>query len=164
MITRWTLENFKPIRERLDLPTAPLTVLAGLNSSGKSSFLQSILLISQTLANQKLDEPLVLNGSLVRFGTFQDVCNDRATEQKIRIGFTLDEGAGNSVVLPGENGRRDGQPDTERSPAVSLDMQFEEVSPKDDETMSIKAVRAALASVELNLSWVQTPVCIGVGC
>ena len=58
MLTRWMLENFKPIRERLDLPTAPLPVLAGLNSSGKSSFLQSILLVSQTLANQKLDEPL----------------------------------------------------------------------------------------------------------
>ncbi len=151
MITRWTLENFKPIRARLDLPTAPLTVLAGLNSSGKSSFLQSILLISQTLANQKLDEPLVLNGSLVRFGTFQDVCNDRAPEQKIRIGFTLDDGASTSVPASGKNGHPIRQVQAERLPPVSLDMQFEEVSPKDDEAMSVNAVRAALTNVELNL-------------
>src|SRR5262245_33238 len=90
MLTRWTLENFKPIRARLDLSVAPLTVFAGLNSSGKSSLLQSILLVAQTLANQKHDEPLVLNGNLVRLGTFQDICNDRAQEQLLRIGFWLD--------------------------------------------------------------------------
>ena len=151
MITRWMLENFKPIRARLDLPTAPLTVLAGLNSSGKSSFLQSILLISQTLANQKLDEPLVLNGSLVRFGTFQDVCNDRAQERRIGIGFTLDDGVGASAGSSGKNGSHNGQRQAERSPAVRLAMQFEEVAPKDDEAMPIKAVRAALMSVKLEL-------------
>jgi len=97
MLTRWTLENFKPIRGRLDVKLAPLTVLAGLNSSGKSSFLQSVLLVAQTLANQKPDEPLVLNGRLVLLGTFQDVCNDRASEQRIQIGFSLD-GAGATPV------------------------------------------------------------------
>jgi predicted ATPase len=97
MLTRWTLENFKPIRERLDLPLAPLTVLAGLNSSGKSSFLQSILLIAQTLANQKQDEPLVLNGPLVRLGAFEDVRNDRAKEPRIGIGFTLGDGSRGSL-------------------------------------------------------------------
>lgn len=68
MLTRWILENFKPIRDRVDLPLAPLTVLAGLNSSGKSSLLQSILLVAQTLSNQRVDEPLVLNGHFVRLG------------------------------------------------------------------------------------------------
>jgi predicted ATPase len=85
MLTRWTLENFKPIRERLDLELKPLTVLAGLNSSGKSSFLQSIRLISQTLANPKRDEPLVLNGPLVRLGAFRDVCNDRSSSSADRV-------------------------------------------------------------------------------
>jgi predicted ATPase len=88
MLTRWTLENFKPIRE-LDLRTKPLTVLAGLNSAGKSSFLQSILLIWQTLASEELDKPLVLDDSLVPLGTFADVCNDRAEQKSMKIGFTL---------------------------------------------------------------------------
>lgn len=89
MLTRWTLENFKPICGRMDLPLAPLTVLAGLNSSGKSSFLQSVLLISQTLANQNHDEPIVLNGPLLRLGTFAEVLNEHASEPRIGIGFTL---------------------------------------------------------------------------
>lgn len=151
MLTRWTLENFKPIRERLDLPTAPLTVLAGLNSSGKSSFLQSILLIAQTLANQKLDEPLVLNGSLMRFGTFQDVCNDRAEEQQIRIGFTLaDAPRGYSLPPPG-NGPLVDERDTAPPLTISIDVQFEGVVPRDDEGHSLQAVRVALNHVEMRV-------------
>jgi predicted ATPase len=131
MLTRWTLENFKPIRERLALPTAPLTVLAGLNSSGKSSFLQSILLISQTLANQKLDEPLVLNGPLVRLGTFRDICNVRADRKQVSIGFTLD------------SHRAQGDA------SVTLDMQFKAYA--EDETIAgLNASRAALVSMRLS--------------
>jgi predicted ATPase len=127
MLTRWTLENFKPIRERLDLPLAPLTVLAGLNSSGKSSFLQSILLIAQTLANQKLDEPLVLNGTLIRLGTFADVCNDRAHHSRIGIGFIFGSAA----------------------QSISMQSQFEAVSPNAGEVMPIAATRTVLDSVKM---------------
>ncbi len=95
MLTRWTLENFKPVRGKLELELSPLTVLAGLNSSGKSSFLQSVLLVAQTLSHQKLDEPLILNGSLVQLGTFEEVRNDRAHGEPIGIGFTFDE-----ILLP----------------------------------------------------------------
>jgi predicted ATPase len=150
MLTRWTLENFKPIRERLDLPTAPLTVLAGLNSSGKSSFLQSILLIAQTLANQKLDEPLVLNGSLVRFGTFQDVCNDRAKEPQIRIGFTLAGVTSGRASSPSRSSRSTGERNTQPL-SISMDVQFEGVAPKEEEGRGLQAVRAVLDSVEMTV-------------
>lgn len=150
MLTRWTLENFKPIRARLDLPVAPLTVLAGLNSSGKSSFLQSILLVAQTLANQKLDEPLVLNGSLVRFGTFQDVCNDRAAEQKIRIGFSLD-GASGSTSAQGQNGKSWSPARREELPATSVDVQFEGIRGTEDDAGGIVATRAILDGVEMSV-------------
>lgn len=89
MLKRWLLENFKPIHEPLGLPLANITVLAGLNSSGKSSLLQSILLISQTLANQSLEKPLILNGNSVKLGTFDSVRNDRASKSEIVIGFEL---------------------------------------------------------------------------
>lgn len=149
MLTRWTLENFKPIRTRLDLPVAPLTVLAGLNSSGKSSFLQSILLVAQTLANQKLDEPLVLNGTLVRFGTFQDVCNDRAEEQTIRIGFSLD-GAQTVPAQPsGRNGHRRSRKPKEALPATSVDVQFEGIGATDGEVAGINATKAIVRGVEM---------------
>jgi len=89
LLRRWLLENFKPIHETLNLPLANITVLAGLNSSGKSSLLQSILLISQTLANQSLEKPLILNGSIVKLGTFESVRNDQARKPEIVIGFEL---------------------------------------------------------------------------
>ena len=127
MLTRWKLANFKPIRAELDLPTAPLTVLAGLNSSGKSSFLQSILLVSQTLANQNLDEPLVLNGQLVRLGKFLDVCNDRAEQKTIHIGFALD-----SV-----NHR-----------SINMHMEFEAVA-QEETSLGLSATRAALVGAHL---------------
>lgn len=151
MITRWTLENFKPIRERLDLLTAPLTVLAGLNSSGKSSFLQSILLIAQTLANQKLDEPLVLNGSLVRFGTFQDVCNDRAPEPRIRIGFTLAGASNGHASAPSKSGRSASDSDASRALSIGMDVQFQGVAPKEEEGHGLQAVRAVLSNVEMTV-------------
>ncbi len=48
MITKWKVFNFKSVREETELRMAPLTVFAGVNSSGKSTFLQSILLVAQT--------------------------------------------------------------------------------------------------------------------
>lgn len=89
MIKRWSLENFKPIHGDLDLHLGKVTVLAGLNSSGKSSVLQSILLVQQTLANQSLEKALILNGNSVQLGTFDGVRNDRAPTGPIGIGFEL---------------------------------------------------------------------------
>jgi hypothetical protein len=131
MLTRWTLGNFKPIREPLDLPTAPLTVLAGLNSSGKSSLLQSILLVSQTLANQELDEPLVLNGPLVRLGTFRDICNDRVQDGVVALGLTLDAGS------------------TSKLGAISVDMQFDAFA--QHAPGGLRATRAGLVHSRLTL-------------
>ncbi len=42
MITKWKLFNFKSIRKETELDFAPLTILSGPNSSGKSTVLQSI--------------------------------------------------------------------------------------------------------------------------
>jgi predicted ATPase len=41
MLKSWSIENFKPIVNSGELKLAPVTVFAGLNSSGKSSLLQS---------------------------------------------------------------------------------------------------------------------------
>lgn len=89
MLKRWSVTNFKPIRGRLDLDLAPVTLLAGLNSCGKSSFLQSILLIQQTLMNQNRERVLVFNGPLVFLETFDDVINARADVASIGVGFIL---------------------------------------------------------------------------
>lgn len=69
MISNWTLKNFKSIRDETLLPLSPLTIIAGTNSSGKSTVLQSILLITQTLQSRFKQQELILNGELAKLGT-----------------------------------------------------------------------------------------------
>ncbi|MBJ7574548.1 DUF3696 domain-containing protein [Luteimonas sp. MC1828] len=77
MLTHLKLENFKIWRSTGPMRLAPLTLLLGINSSGKSSLIQSLLLIRQTV---KGDDPnLDLNfgnpdlGDSVTLGQFRDV-------------------------------------------------------------------------------------------
>ncbi len=68
-------KNFKSWRDTGQVTLAPLTGLFGSNSSGKTSLIQLILLLKQTVESS--DRRLVLqlgdDRSLVDFGTFQDV-------------------------------------------------------------------------------------------
>lgn len=96
IIRSWKLTNFKSVKHA-SVDFAPLTIIVGKNSSGKSSLIQSILLMAQNAragmnregASRKLD----LNGALVNLGTFSEIVNDSAKRQKIEIGgvVKLDE-------------------------------------------------------------------------
>ena len=61
-----TLDHFKSFESSGRIPFGPLTVLAGANSSGKSSLMQPLLLLKQTVtkayggASLKLDGPHVI--------------------------------------------------------------------------------------------------------
>jgi predicted ATPase len=48
MIERLTIQNFKCF-EALSLPLAPLTLMTGFNAAGKSTALQTLLLLSQSI-------------------------------------------------------------------------------------------------------------------
>lgn len=73
MILEWTLGNFKSVKQTPKLKFSPLTIICGANSSGKSTMIQSILMISQTLGSPNVTRPLVLNGELIRLGYLNDV-------------------------------------------------------------------------------------------
>lgn len=88
MINKWKLYNFKSV-ERAELPLSPLTLFAGANSSGKSTFLQSILLVSQTLASRVESQTVVLNGHLAKLGQFNDLRNASSDSDTIRIAWEL---------------------------------------------------------------------------
>lgn len=82
MITKWKVFNFKSIRDETELDLGPLTIFAGANSSGKSTFIQSILLVAQTLAHKVGSRSVVLNGALTSLGQFDDLkSNDGASDQ-----------------------------------------------------------------------------------
>jgi len=87
MITNWKLYNFKSVKRETDLEFAPLTIFAGANSSGKSTFLQSILLVAQTLAHKVSSRSVVLNGALARLGQFDDLKSVDSDADQIVIGW-----------------------------------------------------------------------------
>lgn len=90
MLTKWKIFNFKAIQQETELQFKPLTIFAGANSSGKSTVLQSILLVAQTLANEVTNRPIVLNGDLVRLGQFDDIKSIGSEAAEISFGWTLD--------------------------------------------------------------------------
>lgn len=90
MLTKWKLFNFKAIQQETELEFKPLTIFAGANSSGKSTVLQSILLVAQTLSNAVTNRPIVLNGDLVRLGQFDDIKSIGSEAAEIAFGWTLD--------------------------------------------------------------------------
>lgn len=90
MLKSWLIQNFKPILDSGELELAPVTVLAGYNSSGKSSLLQSILMIAQTLSSRILDRPLLPNGPIIQLGIPEDFLNHTNSSSMLTIGFELD--------------------------------------------------------------------------
>lgn len=96
MFENLSLRNFKSAR-KLDIPLSQLTVLSGLNGSGKSTVLQAIGLLRQSLKisisntsqrTEKLSR-LHLRGPLVQIGIAGDVLSQRASEYDIQIGLRL---------------------------------------------------------------------------
>ena len=89
MLSSLTLKNFKPF-ENQSFILKPLTLLAGLNSTGKSSLLQSLLLLRQSFQQDLLDHVgLDLNGDLVSIGTAQDALFKRAKEDSITLEIVM---------------------------------------------------------------------------
>jgi len=89
MITKWKLFNFKSIKQETTLDFGPLTIFAGPNSGGKSTCIQSILLIAQTLRNQIGSRSVILNGPLTRLGQFNDLKTTGSDANQILVGWEL---------------------------------------------------------------------------
>ena len=73
------LANFKPWKDTGNIELAPMSVFFGENSSGKTSLLQSLLLLKQTVEAPS-QEPLLLGGwggkSLVDLGTARTIFHE----------------------------------------------------------------------------------------
>jgi predicted ATPase len=93
MIGYLCLKNFKPFENQL-LQLRSLTLLSGLNSTGKSSVLQSLLLLRQSYQQGLLPNiGLALNGDLVCIGTAQDALFEAAQEDSISFELAWEDGS-----------------------------------------------------------------------
>ncbi|MDR3188015.1 MAG: DUF3696 domain-containing protein [Prevotellaceae bacterium] len=90
MIADLHIHNFKSHADT-DLSLKPLTVLTGLNGSGKSSVFQSLLLLRQSYKQQRLEEALRLSGSLCEIGTGKDAIYQSAQDDFLQFAIKVEE-------------------------------------------------------------------------
>ena len=89
MLKNILLLNFKGFKTVKNLEFKPITVLCGVNSSGKSSILKSILLMKQSIESLSKDSPLLLNGKCVKLGSFEDIIYNHDTNNSLSMSFTF---------------------------------------------------------------------------
>ena len=99
-----SVTGFKSIGAEQTIDILPFTILAGANSSGKSSIMQPLLLLKQTLEATYDPGALLLNGPNVRFTSAEQLLSRRLID--FRVGINAD--TPDSIVLyfakrPGEN-------------------------------------------------------------
>jgi predicted ATPase len=92
-ITRITVAGYKSIAEEQSIEIRPLTLLAGANSSGKSSIMQPLLLLKQTLEASYDPGPLLLNGPNVKFTSVDQLLSRVSGKEQGRT-FYVGVGAG----------------------------------------------------------------------
>ncbi|MDQ3247656.1 MAG: AAA family ATPase, partial [Chloroflexota bacterium] len=89
MLTHLQIQNFKSWRDTGQMRFAPLTGFFGPNSSGKTSLLQFLLLLKQTIESP--DRRQVLNlgteRSYVTLSTFEDLVFRHQDAEKITFTF-----------------------------------------------------------------------------
>lgn len=95
MIQAISLRNFKRFGDRrVTIPLAPLTLLLGQNSSGKSTVFQALLALQQTWEAHAGSLPQIgrldLQGSRVRLGNFGNVVHGQDASRSIEIGIRGD--------------------------------------------------------------------------
>jgi predicted ATPase len=79
-ITNIAIEGFKSISQKQSIEIKPLTILAGANSSGKSSMIQPLLLLKQTLNASYDPGPLMLKGPNIKFTAAEQLLSNIGDE------------------------------------------------------------------------------------
>jgi len=75
MLTQIKLTNFKCFKQKTTFPLSRFNLFTGVNGSGKSTVLQSLLLMRQSIEDDMYTTRLILNGSCVNLGSFDNVRN-----------------------------------------------------------------------------------------
>lgn len=90
MLRKLHLSCFKCF-DVLDLPLGRLTLLTGVNGGGKSSVMQALVLLSQTIIYQEWGRSLLLEGPELALGNVADVLNQGSTRRGMALGISTDE-------------------------------------------------------------------------
>ena len=91
MISKIRLKNFKAWEDTGEIELSPVSLLLGTNSSGKSSIIQSLLLLKQTVRSPDRMIHLNMGGDdlndMFNFGTFKDILYKFAVTRQFELNF-----------------------------------------------------------------------------
>lgn len=90
MIQSISIENFKCFH-KLKISLSKLNVFTGINGMGKSSLIQTILLIRQTVEQGDLNQNIILNGKYISLGKGRDILAENADSDRICLEFEENE-------------------------------------------------------------------------
>ena len=101
------IKNFKSLRD-INIQLNNLTLITGINSSGKSSFIQTLLLLKQNqiLFDNQVKKNLTINGEYVELGNKKDILFEDAYEEDIEIGLSFEcpaSGTESELQIPFNN-------------------------------------------------------------
>lgn len=95
MIESINISSFKAFNKMQKVKCKPITLIYGQNSAGKSSLLQSLLLLQQTMNEINIDDTaLITKGKLLDLGNYREMVYSHNTENNIVISnsFKIEEG------------------------------------------------------------------------
>jgi predicted ATPase len=99
VLTKLKLTNFKCHKKTPTIELAPITLLVGPNSSGKTALIQPLLMLKQTLEPKaSLVTPIILDGSYVGLGTFGDIIYDHDFQNSLIIKVVIDTPLSDMII------------------------------------------------------------------
>jgi predicted ATPase len=105
MITALGFKNFKCF-DSIDIPMRQVNLLTGINGRGKSTSLQSMLLMRQSPERNLATDQVILNGSCVELGNYRDIRNGqvpRSESVEFRFTFAHDDTCTHLTYVLAEN-------------------------------------------------------------
>ena len=91
MLRHYEITNFKAFGKTQVIPFKPITLIYGPNSAGKSSIIQSLLLLKQTLEDaDNLDTMLLPQGKLTNLGNYREFIHSHDIDCAFSIKIILD--------------------------------------------------------------------------
>lgn len=85
MFNHLQVNKFKSLDLKKEIKLNSLNVFCGANSSGKSTFLQAILMLAQTANARHGGSTMTLNGKLVKLGGFDDIISFGKDNELVRL-------------------------------------------------------------------------------
>lgn len=105
MLTRLRIKNLKCLQDTGDLDIRPLTFLVGPNSSGKSTLLQMLLMLRQTVDSTDWGNPLTANGGWVEMGAYPEFIYKGEHQRELEVDLEFAGTVSGSTIKPKDDVR-----------------------------------------------------------